>query len=55
MSHLPLLVSILLAGCSLTTSVTMKCKGECELDMGREVSADSPIKKTVENLIKEKQ
>ena len=41
------LIFSLLSGCSLTTSVHMKCKGECDLEMNREVQTtpDLPIPK----------
>jgi len=41
------LIVIFLGGCSLTTSVHMKCKGDCDLEMNREVQTtpDLPIPK----------
>jgi hypothetical protein len=35
---LKLILSILLlSGCTFTTSISMKCKGECSLDVEREI------------------
>ena len=41
------LIFSLLSGCSLTTSVHMKCKGECDFETNREVQTtpDLPIPK----------
>ena len=39
MLRLLLLASILLAGCSLTTSILMKCKGDCELAVERDIQS----------------
>jgi len=32
-----LIVILLLSSCSLTTSILMKCKGDCELAVEREI------------------
>ena len=42
-----LLASLLLSSCSLTTSVHMKCKGECDFETNREVQTtpDIPLPK----------
>jgi hypothetical protein len=36
------IVVLILTGCSLTTSINLKCKGECELEMDREVAVKPP-------------
>jgi hypothetical protein len=38
---------IFLTGCSLTTTVHMKCKGDCDFEMNREVQTtpDLPLPK----------
>jgi len=47
MFRLLLLASLLLSGCSLQAAFSMKCKGECEIEVEREidVKALSPIPK----------
>ena len=52
MFRLLLLGSLLLEGCSLSTTVTMKCDGKCELEMNREVSAGDPVPTVPEGFFK---
>jgi len=42
-----ILIVLLLSGCSLQAAFSMKCKGECEIEVEREidVKALSPIPK----------